>query len=200
MAGLYLSMFIFALISSITPGPVNIICISSGLSHGLRKTLWFIFGATFSFVLCLFISGLLFKQLIELLPRILQPLQWFSVVYLIWISYQLFKSASNINPDKSTTPPSFYQGCLIQTLNPKAWIAILSSLSLFVGTNLQLLIQFSVIYFVVCYLSLFFWAYAGNWLKQRMKSAQFITNVNRSLAGLLFLCAIYLAFSEVEMI
>lgn len=198
MAGLYLSMFIFAFISSITPGPVNVISISSGLTHGLRKTLWFVFGATFSFTLCLFISGLLFKQLIELLPKILQPLQWFSVAYLIWISYQIFKSASNINPDTTAPLSTFWQGCLIQTLNPKAWIAIFSSLSLFVGSNLKLLIEFSLIYFIVCYLSLLFWAYTGNWLKRKMKSAYFIGNVNRGLALLLLLCAIYLAFSEVK--
>lgn len=198
MIGLYLSMFIFAFISSITPGPVNIISISSGLTHGFRKTLWFVFGATFSFTLCLFISGLLFKQLVELLPKILQPLQWFSVAYLSWISLQLFKTASSIQPDTVSTPPTVWQGCLVQTLNPKAWIAIFSSLSLFVGANLKLLIEFSFIYFVVCYLSLAFWAYAGNWLKQKMKSSHFITNINRSLALLLLLCALYLAFSEIK--
>ncbi len=98
---------------------------------------------------------------------------------------------------KINTPPSFWQGCLIQTLNPKAWIAIISSLSLFVGSSFKTLIEFCTIYFAVCYVSLLFWAYAGNWLKQQMKSAHFVQRVNQSLAILLFLCAIYLALTEV---
>ncbi|EPP7098025.1 LysE family transporter, partial [Klebsiella michiganensis] len=42
---------------SISPGPVNMVIISSGANHGFRKTLPFISGATTGFTLLLILVG-----------------------------------------------------------------------------------------------------------------------------------------------
>ena len=55
---LILAMFMFALTMSISPGPVNMVIISSGANHGFRKTLPFISGATTGFTLLLILVGL----------------------------------------------------------------------------------------------------------------------------------------------
>ncbi|MCS6067628.1 LysE family transporter [Klebsiella variicola subsp. variicola] len=49
--GYYVSVFSLAL--SFSPGPVNMVIISSGVMHGFRKTFAFVSGATLGFTLLL---------------------------------------------------------------------------------------------------------------------------------------------------
>ncbi|PLO79127.1 lysine transporter LysE, partial [Klebsiella quasipneumoniae] len=50
---LILTMLMFALALSFSPGPVNMVIISSGAAHGFRKTFSFVSGATIGFTLLL---------------------------------------------------------------------------------------------------------------------------------------------------
>ena len=49
---------VFALTLSVAPGPVNLITLSTGLNHGARSALGFVFGATAGFTLLLALIGL----------------------------------------------------------------------------------------------------------------------------------------------
>ena len=55
---LFLSMAAFALASSISPGPVNIVALSSGAQFGLRVAMRHVSGATIGFTLLLLLIGL----------------------------------------------------------------------------------------------------------------------------------------------
>ena len=63
---LYLSMSSFALAASISPGPVNIVALTTGLRHGFRASMGHVTGATVGFTALLLLSGL---GLAELLLR-----------------------------------------------------------------------------------------------------------------------------------
>ena len=55
---IFLSMFSFSLIMSISPGPVNLMIVTSGINHGFIKTFSFISGATIGFILLLILATL----------------------------------------------------------------------------------------------------------------------------------------------
>ena len=55
---LYLSMAAFALVSSITPGPVNIVALGAGARHGLAASMRHVSGATIGFTVLLLLIGL----------------------------------------------------------------------------------------------------------------------------------------------
>jgi threonine/homoserine/homoserine lactone efflux protein len=83
----------------------------------------------------------------------------------------------------------------MQWLNPKAWLAAVAGMGAFVADGEARLIGlFALIYFVVCYLSVASWVYAGAFLGPYLRSPQRIRIFNRSMAALLAGCAVSLFY------
>ncbi|HBS9915730.1 TPA: LysE family translocator, partial [Klebsiella aerogenes] len=127
---LILAMFLFSLTMSISPGPVNMVIISSGASYGFRRTFPFVSGATIGFTLLLIVIGFGFYASIEKYPLFFKYLNVAGSAFIIYIGYKIASSRSELSLTKSEAP-SFTQGFLLQWLNPKAWIACASGVVLF---------------------------------------------------------------------
>lgn len=68
---LLFAMFSFSLAMSISPGPVNMIILSSGVNYGAKRTIRYVSGATIGFTLLLLFVGLVFEQFIRAYPFLL---------------------------------------------------------------------------------------------------------------------------------
>ncbi|HAB84646.1 MAG TPA: lysine transporter LysE, partial [Pseudomonas sp.] len=86
---LYLSMAAFALASSITPGPVNLVALNCGARFGLRASGRHIAGATLGFTLLLLLIGLGLYELLERAPVLLRGIQWGGVAFLLYMAWRL---------------------------------------------------------------------------------------------------------------
>ena len=159
---LLFAMFSFSLAMSISPGPVNFVIVSSGANYGIRKTFSFVSGATIGFTLLLVFIGLGFYKIIELYPFFLKYLSIAGSSFIIYMGYLIATSKPELKIEKRNRP-TFIQGFLLQWLNPKAWLACVAGVSLFSSpeSNIQFL-TFSLIYFIVCYFSLFSWSLLGD--------------------------------------
>ena len=62
------ALALFALVSSITPGPNNLMLMSSGANFGFKRTTPHLLGVTFGFMLMLVLVGLGIMQLFDLFP------------------------------------------------------------------------------------------------------------------------------------
>ena len=155
------AMFSFSLAMSISPGPVNMMIISSGINHGVKKTIPFISGATIGFTLLLVLIGFGLMNILDMYPYLLTYLEIAGATFIIYMGYKITTSASSLstkNYNKKTL--KFYEGFLLQWLNPKAWIACVSGVSMFVSSDGTFFV-FVIMYFIVCYLSLSFWGILG---------------------------------------
>ncbi|MFP1258972.1 LysE family translocator [Klebsiella michiganensis] len=189
---LILAMFMFALTMSISPGPVNMVIISSGANHGFRKTLPFISGATTGFTLLLILVGFGFYAVIDKYPRFFNYLNIAGSAFIIYVGYKIAASAPELSLKKNDTP-GFVQGFLLQWLNPKAWIACASGVALFSEQATQtMLMVFIIIYFLVCYISLAAWAVLGNNVSILLNNAQRIRVFNVLMGVLLIVTACYM--------
>lgn len=190
---LYLSMAAFALASSITPGPVNIVALSSGAQFGFNASLRHVTGATLGFTLLLVLMGLGMHQVLASWPGLTTNIFWAGVAFLLYMAYQLVADNGQLGQGNRQKEPSYWYGALLQWLNPKAWLASIASMGAFVGEGeMWLLWQFVLIYFVICYASVACWAYAGAMLSSLLKSAGNVQRFNRLMALLLAACACYL--------
>ena len=72
---LIVSMAAFALAASITPGPVNIVALSSGAQFGFRASQRHVAGATLGFVLLLVLMGLGLHEVLKLWPFMTRVVQ-----------------------------------------------------------------------------------------------------------------------------
>ncbi|VXC61541.1 Lysine transporter LysE [Enterobacterales bacterium 8AC] len=195
---LYLSMAAFALASSITPGPVNIVALSSGAQFGFNASLRHVTGATLGFTLLLVLIGLGLHELLALWPGLTQAILWAGVGFLLYMAYQLAADDGQLGQGERQKEPSYWYGAWLQWLNPKAWLASMASMGAFVGDGeMQLLWQFAAIYFVICYVSVACWAYAGAMLRGLLQSARNVQRFNRFMALLLAASACYLVVEGV---
>ena len=82
-------------------------------------------------------------------------------------------------------------GAAMQWLNPKAWLASVAGMGAYAasGDGSEVL-QFSAIYFVICYASIATWAFAGVRLQHRLRDARRVRWFNRGLAVILVASAV----------
>lgn len=190
------AMCYFSLVMSISPGPVNMIIISSGINYGFRKTFLFISGATIGFTVLLASIGFSFSKIIETFPNLLIYLSFFGSCFIIYMGYKIISSSSKIELEKNKNLiPKFYEGFLLQWLNPKAWIACVAGVSLFSNSTESLLL-FITIYFLICYLSLSFWGIIGEKVMFLFQTQRRVKILNTIMGSILILVALYLFYGQ----
>lgn len=187
------SMAAFALASSISPGPVNIVCLGCGARYGLRAALPHVTGATLGFILLLLLIGLGLHEVLRQWPLLTQLIRIAGVVFLLYLAYQLASDDGQLSTAQGQRVPSALGGALMQWLNPKAWLACLAGMGAFVADGDVLMVWvFSLLYLVICWLSLASWAWAGASLRGYLKRTSAVRWFNRGMAALLAGCAVYL--------
>lgn len=188
-----ISMFLFSLSMSISPGPVNMIVFSSSVNQGFIKTLPFISGATIGFTLLLASFGFGFSKIINIYPIAFTVLELFGALFIIYMGYKLISAKPKIEIHNNISLPSFIDGFFLQWLNPKAWIACASGVALFSipNTNIPLII-FMIIYFIVCYLSLAMWGILGQKLSVILIDSTRMRIFNLLMGGTLIVLSIYM--------
>lgn len=178
------AMCLFALAASATPGPVNFIGAMAGARFGGTRVLPYVTGATVCFILAFGTLGAGAVTGALWLERFSLPMALAGSAYLLWLAWKIARSGplTSLSPDGADLP-GFWAGVAVQGLNPKAWLAILSAIGTFIlpleqkGTGLAV---FCGLYFVICWLSLALWAYAGAVLARR-----FARRFNLAMAALL---------------
>jgi len=172
------------------------VIVSSGASYGVQKTFSFVSGATIGFTLLLLFVGLGFHKVIELYPAFLKYLAVAGSLFIIYMGYRIVSSTPELDI-KEGNQPTFVQGFLLQWLNPKAWIACAAGASLFSEPNShQTFLTFSLVYFLVCYLSLFSWSVLGDKVTVLLSSEFRLRLFNQLMGGLLMALAGFLLYSQ----
>ncbi|CAI8742236.1 LysE family translocator [Pseudomonas sp. IT-P291] len=190
---LMMSMAAFALVASITPGPVNIVALSSGARFGFRASQRHVAGATLGFVWLLVLMGLGLHELLQRWPALTQGVQWAGVAFLLYMAFRLAADNGQVQAREAAQAPSMLYGAIMQWLNPKAWLACVAGMGAFVADGeARLVWQFAAIYLVICYVSVGCWAYAGTFLRGFLNNAAGMRLFNRLMALLLVVSAVYL--------
>lgn len=113
----FTSFVLYCFIVTFTPGPTNIVILSTVHNNGTKKALEYSYGATLAFGLLLLISATLNTLLIGIIPKVLHLMQVIGSVYMIYLAVQIYKmDSSNSSEKKSGT---FMSGFIMQFLNPK---------------------------------------------------------------------------------
>ena len=195
MFSILVSMFIFALVGAISPGPVNIIATGTGASFGFRKTIPHILGATFAYTFIVFIAGTSLNILLEFLPGLTKILQFMGGAFLLYMAYKIANSKPiNQEVELKRKAPNFLEGALAQGLNPKAWIVSMSGVSLFVTSNSpssMYLFFFCIISFIVCFIGVGTWASIGHLIGKYLSKPKHFIRFNILMA--LLLCSTVLS-------
>ncbi|MCE0732308.1 LysE family translocator [Halomonas sp. G15] len=190
---LILPMSAYALASSISPGPVNLVCLSSGTRYPVPRGLIFVTGATLGFTALFIAVGLGLYSLLTVVPVAEKLLRLGGIAFLLYLSVKLAMDSGQLPENGTEKAPGFGTGALMQWLNPKAWLASASGIGAYTSANdLQQILLFAIIYLPICWLSLACWVYAGAFMRRYVHKPIILVTINRILALLLAISCIYL--------
>lgn len=164
----------FALVSAFSPGPNNLMLLSSGMNFGWRKSIPHILGIAIGFPVMIFCVGLGITQIFETYPASLVVMKVLSAVYLLYLAYKI-ASTRQVNVDseiKNTRPLTFIQAAAFQWVNPKAWAMALTAISAYTIANNVL---FSVLIVIFVFLAVGMMS-ANTWTIIGLKLRIFLSN------------------------
>lgn len=181
------AIFIFALVATITPGPNNIMLMSSGSTYGYIKTLPLLVGIVSGFMAMFISVGFGFSVVFKLYPYSLIIIKYIGFAYLIYLSWKIATTDTQaIDSNKSRV--GFLSIFFFQWLNPKSWIVVTSSLGAYVkpeGSYAYQVMQIIFIFFIAALISSHTWVGFGQFLKRWLNNAHRQKLFNRAMALLL---------------
>ncbi|GGD91923.1 lysine transporter LysE [Aureimonas endophytica] len=131
----------FALVSSVTPGPNNMMLMTSGVNFGFRRTIPHILGIEIGFGLLLLAVGAGLGALIHAVPALSLVMKAASALYLLWLAWKIAfaKAAAARDETGEAKPISLAQAALFQVVNPKAWAMALVAMGAYVSDDMPVL-------------------------------------------------------------
>jgi len=133
----------FAVATSITPGPNNIMVTASGANFGFRRTLPHMLGVPIGFTIMVLAIGLGLSEIFESFPVIHQVLRYGGAAYLLYLAYRI-ATAAPTTPDTAQPagrPLTFLQAALFQWVNPKGWMMAVGAISTYTTVGGDLLLE-----------------------------------------------------------
>lgn len=185
---LYLAIWLFALSTTITPGPNNIMIMASGVNFGAKKSIPHLLGICFGFPPMILVLGLGFNAILSTYPIIHESIQIIGVLYLLYLAWLIANSSPSSLDGVVPKPSSFIKAALFQWLNPKAWIMAMGAISAYTsaGSNfLGQILYITFVFFAVAIPCLSIWLILGTKLKRYLQAAKHQQIFNKSMATLL---------------
>jgi len=128
-----LALATFCFVSSITPGPNNMMLLASGANFGFRRTLPHLMGVSLGFGAMVMGVGFGVGGIFAVYPALYDVLRVVACAYMLWLAYRI-ATASRIGDGNATARPmSFIEAVAFQWINPKAWAMALGATTAFVA-------------------------------------------------------------------
>ncbi len=173
----------------ITPGPTNIMILTTVHNYGVKKAFEFSVCALFAFFVLLSISVIFNSILMNYLPNIIVVLQIIGAIYMLYLAYQIFKI--NNTSKKENQFSSFKTGFFMQFVNPKPVLFTLTVFPSFIlpyYTSFWHLTLFVLLITIIACVAFLSWILFGKVLKSFWD--RYNKLVNNIMAIFLIICAI----------
>ena len=195
---LFLQIILFLFI---TPGTPRIVIISYSMKYGVNKCVWTALGDVSANIiqatLVIFVLGSFFSNN----PGFLNIFKWIGIIYLIYLSYDIYKSKPKDINSNNVIEKSFFSffkdGFLVAGTSPKAWMFFPFIFPQFINFNENYIIQFLILittYIILDFLSLIAYASLANKLILLIKTNPKI--INTISACVILIIAIIIAFTQ----
>ncbi|MGL5430200.1 MAG: LysE family translocator [Vibrio sp.] len=187
---LFAPLVAFALVSTISPGPNNIMLMTSGANVGFWRTMPHMLGVTFGFSFMVILVGVGLTELFQRYPLMQEGLQVACTVYLVYLAIKIALSRPSQH-DQQYQPMSFVAAVLFQWVNPKGWSMALTAVSVFNPSASWLQLGLIALVFILVNIpSVSLWTAAGKQLSYWMNHPRYVRWFNGAMAGLLLLSVV----------
>lgn len=184
---IFLALAGFSLVSSITPGPNNLMLLASGVNYGFWRSLPHMLGISGGFCFLLLCVGFGLGQLLETAPAVHTFLKFAGSAYLVYLAWKIATSGPVSKSEGRGKPFSFLQAAAFQWVNPKAWVMAVTSMTVYTSTvNYTVsVLMVAAIFTLVNLPSIAAWCGMGQGLRQFLSDPGRLRIFNISMALLL---------------
>ncbi len=181
------ALTLFCTVSSVTPGPNNLMVMASGANFGYRRSLPHMLGIALGFAAMVVLVGIGLMQLFETVPVLRRILTVACVVYLLYLAWKIAHAAPpSGEADPTRRPMSFLQAAAFQWVNPKAWTMALTAITIYApGRDLAAVAVIAVVFGLVCLPALSVWVLLGQQMRRLLHNPARLRTFNWSMAALL---------------
>ena len=120
----------FSVVSSVTPGPNNVLLWGSGASFGFRRSLRHVVGTALGIGTMALAVAAGLGALLTTVPEITFGMKLGGSLYLLYLAYQI-AGASAIQQGAVARPLGVVQAAIFQVINPKAWVFAVGAITTF---------------------------------------------------------------------
>ncbi len=177
----------FAFVTSVTPGPNNMMLLASGVNFGFRRTLPHMAGISLGHALMVLLVGLGLAGVFAAFPALMLSLKILSVLYMVWLAWKIATSGEP-QARGAAAPMGFWGAAAFQWVNPKAWAMALGAVGAYSGEGgPSQVATIAVVFCAVNLPSVALWAGLGEGLRGVLSQPTRLRVFNWTMAGLLVL-------------
>jgi threonine/homoserine/homoserine lactone efflux protein len=136
---LFAALVGFAFVSSVTPGPNNMMLLASGVNFGFRRTVPHMLGIGFGFASLLLGVGFGLGALLTAFPSLHLGLKLAGGAYLLYLAWRIATSRTLAEAGGASRPMSFMEAAAFQWINPKAWVMAVTAMAIYTSPEAPVL-------------------------------------------------------------
>lgn len=177
----------FAFVTSVTPGPNNMMLMASGANYGFRRTVPHMLGISVGHSVMVFLVGLGIGGVFVAVPALGGALKLAAVGYMLWLAWKIAGAAAP-EAREAARPFSFWQAAAFQWVNPKAWAMALTATTVYagaIGSGVWVMALVAVVFACVNLPSVSVWTVLGQEVARVLTDARRLRVFNWLMAGLL---------------
>ncbi len=183
---LFLALLAFAFVTSVTPGPNNLMLLASGANFGLNRTLPHMVGITLGFTSMVFIVGLGLAEAFESFPLLRQVMIVIAVLYMLWLAWKIAHASAPKEGHADGRPLSVVQAAAFQWVNPKAWIMAIGAQTNYAQDTTWLAAGIVAMGFMMMNVpAITIWAWLGQDMRRILTNPRRLVAFNWTMAALL---------------
>ncbi|KPW40026.1 LysE family translocator [Pseudomonas coronafaciens] len=195
---LLLAFALFAFVTSVTPGPNNMMLLASGVNFGFSRTLPHMLGITIGFFVLVLAVGFGLGGVFRAWPMLYTILRYVGAAYLMYLAWKIATSGpASENVESKGKPFSFINAALFQWVNPKAWIMAIGAISTYTPMQgyFYNVVVISAVFALINLPSVGIWAGFGSLLRNVLRDPLGLRIFNGVMAALL-VASLYPLFVE----
>lgn len=186
----WLAFSLFCFVTSITPGPNNIMLLASGVNFGFRASIPHILGISSGFLVMVIAAGSGLTELFGRVPRSYTAMRWIGAAYLLYLAWRIARTGT---PDIKSGecrighPLGFWGAAAFQWVNPKAWFMAVGAFSTYVpqDSRMPLIVGVATLFALINAPCVSVWAAFGAQMRRLLQVRRFQRAFNYAMAALL---------------
>ena len=188
-----LALASFALVTSVTPGPNNLMLLASGANYGFRRSVPHMAGVSGGFCVMVALVGVGLMGLFDAWPPARTVLAVLSVGYMLWLAWKIVGASRPDHAEETSRPMTFMEAALFQWVNPKGWAMALTAITLYAparpdgSRELAAIVLVAVVFALVNLPSVSLWAWLGQEMRRVLTNPARLRLFNWTMALLLVL-------------